>query len=100
VPSTRYVITPPPPLPPRRLSTSPAAVISCLQIEFPRSCECHRQCRALMCGHLFNGTKECALRGDFPDGGCWNWPGKTPDMQLSDIPDEDDDGVQFWTSGE
>jgi hypothetical protein len=85
---------------PCRLTTFIGAIISCLQLDSPRSCECHRQCRALMCGHLFNGTDTCALKGDYPDGGCWHWPGKPSDLQLSDIPDEDDDGVQFWTSGE
>jgi hypothetical protein len=61
------------------------------------SCECIRQCVRLRCGLLNNGTKDCALvPTSLLERGCWHWPGRPAEQQLSDVPEEGDAEVKFY----
>jgi hypothetical protein len=80
-----------------RLTTAEDAVSECLMLEV-RSCECYRQCKMVMCGRLNNDTGECALRDELPYHGCWHWPGRPAELQLSDVPDEADSEVVYFRS--
>jgi hypothetical protein len=80
--------------PPRRFTEQATALMTCRELG-PWSCECHKQCWALECGLLNNGTEHCAHRVVDNFGPCWRWPGLAPEKQLSAVP-APDDGKVGW----
>jgi hypothetical protein len=49
----------------------------------------------MACGLLNRGTAKCALDVSSPDV-CWHWPNRAAEEQLSDVPEYEDEEVQFW----
>ncbi|KAG1669901.1 hypothetical protein FOA52_002427 [Chlamydomonas sp. UWO 241] len=86
-------------LPACRLTTEPRAFMSCEQAEdTPRACECHRQCVALMCGGRDDPQQAECTRAYPRHVPCFERPLVPTDAQLSNVPDENEPGVAYWST--